>query len=236
MTIEPASGASRPVRLQTPARNARNAMCGLELLRSLRMAEASQVWFDPQYRALLDHQGYGNEGEGRERARAALPQMGAGLIEAFLVEIARALRPAGHLLMWADKFIVGSGRIERYLEVVTTLSVVDLIAWNKARLGMGRRTRCTTEYLFVIQKVPCRGTWSDHAIPDCWTEQADRSRHPHAKPHQLTERLVRAVTRRGDLVVDPCAGSYVVLDACRASGREFLGCDLIGDNQDGESR
>jgi DNA modification methylase len=42
----------------------------------------------------------------------------------------------------------------------------------------------------------------------------------------LIERLIRATTKAGDLVVDPCAGSYVVLEACRVSGRQFVGCDL----------
>jgi len=71
------------------------------------------------------------------------------------------------------------------------------------------------------------GVWTDNALQDVWTEMAVRSAHPHAKPYHLTERLVRATTRPGDLVVDPCAGSYVVLDACIASGREFVGCDLV---------
>lgn len=30
----------------------------------------------------------------------------------------------------------------------------------------------------------------------------------------------------GDLVVDPAAGSFVVMHAAHALGREFIGCDL----------
>jgi site-specific DNA-methyltransferase (adenine-specific) len=40
-------------------------------------------------------------------------------------------------------------------------------------------------------------------------------------------RLIASVTRKNDLVVDPCAGGYGVLDACQELGREFLGSDLI---------
>ena len=35
-----------------------------------------------------------------------------------------------------------------------------------------------------------------------------------------------ATTNEKDLVVDPCAGSFVVLEVCQELKREFLGCDL----------
>lgn len=210
-----------------PPRDARNRMGGLALLATLRPGEAALAFLDPQYRAILDRQAYGNEGA-RQKARAALPQMGVDGIRAFVEAIAGALRPSGHLMMWADKYAVGSGHHLRYLRDAPSLAVVDLIAWNKTRAGMGNRARCQTEYLVVLQKKPTRakGLWRDRGIPDSWTEQADRDRHPHAKPHALIERLIRATTRRSDLIVDPCAGGYVVLDACLASGRQFLGCDI----------
>ena len=37
----------------------------------------------------------------------------------------------------------------------------------------------------------------------------------------------RGIWFNGTNVVDPCAGGYGVLDACRASNRTFIGCDLI---------
>ena len=43
---------------------------------------------------------------------------------------------------------------------------------------------------------------------------------------QLQAQLIEAVTNPGDLVVDPAAGTYSVLEACQQTGREFLGCDL----------
>lgn len=213
-----------------PRLNDRNVMGGLDLLRSIENNKAKAVFLDPQYRALLEKMGYGNEGESREAARVALPQMDNYTIGCFVAEIARALTPSGHLFFWLDKFSLGEGLHRRYIEHANgRLKMVDLIAWNKMRPGMGRRARCQTEYLVVVQKEPARakGCWIDHRITDTWPEQSDRSVHPHAKPYQLTERLIRSVTKRGDLVVDPCAGSYMVLEACKATGREFLGCDLI---------
>jgi site-specific DNA-methyltransferase (adenine-specific) len=38
--------------------------------------------------------------------------------------------------------------------------------------------------------------------------------------------LIGAVTQPGDLVVDPAAGSFVVMRAADQLGRNFIGCDL----------
>jgi site-specific DNA-methyltransferase (adenine-specific) len=132
-------------------------------------------------------------------------------------------------MLWMDKFCLATGTFRRWTRRARDLEVVDLIAWNKLRPGMGRRARCVTEYLVVAQKAPTRAksVWTDHGIRDSWSESSDRRIHPHAKPHVLTERLIRACTKRDDLVVDPCAGGYGVMEACRASRRQFLGGDLI---------
>jgi hypothetical protein len=42
----------------------------------------------------------------------------------------------------------------------------------------------------------------------------------------LISRLIGAVTRPGDLVVDPAAGSFVVMHAANELGRSFIGCDI----------
>lgn len=209
-------------------RNARQRMSAAAMLQQIKNGEAALAIVDPQYRAVLDKLKFGNEGA-RQGARAKLPQMTDDDIAHIVEQIERVLCPSGHLMLWADKFTIASGHHLRYFARATTLRLVDLIAWNKLRPGMGRRSRGVTEFVVVLQKEPTRakGVWTDHALRDCWLESADRAIHPHAKPHVLTERLIRAVTKRGDLVVDPCAGGYGVLEACRASGREFVGCDLI---------
>jgi DNA modification methylase len=35
-----------------------------------------------------------------------------------------------------------------------------------------------------------------------------------------------ATTDEGDLIIDPCAGSFVVLEVCQELKREFCGVDL----------
>jgi hypothetical protein len=81
----------------------------------------------------------------------------------------------------------------------------------------------------VLQKPPLRakGTWRDHSIPSRWPEKVDRKTHPHAKPAGLIARLIGAITNPGDLVVDPAAGSFVVMRVANSLGRNFAGCDIV---------
>lgn len=58
--------------------------------------------------------------------------------------------------------------------------------------------------------------------------------HPHAKPMGLEKALISAVTETGDYVLDPCAGGYTVLEACRQTGRNFIGGDIIYGDTEGE--
>ena len=51
-------------------------------------------------------------------------------------------------------------------------------------------------------------------------------KHPHQKPRELIKALITATTNEGDLIVDSCAGSFVVLEICQELKRNYLGCDL----------
>lgn len=206
--------------------NAQNRSDGLAFLESLQARAFPLCIFDPQYRGVLDRQKYGNEGK-RQKDRARLEQMDDAQIGAFIEQIDRVLIASGHLLLWLDKYhlCIGvaswTGRTE--------LETVDLIVWNKMRIGMGYRTRRTSEYLLVLQKRPLRakGVWKAHDIPDVWNEKVAQ-RGGHAKPIGLQSRLIDCLTNPGDMVIDPAAGTFSVLEACKQAERNFLGCDLQG--------
>jgi len=197
----------------------------LTLLQALSDGCTPLVWFDPQHRAVLDRLKFGNEGE-RQRGRAQLPAMTEVYIDAVCTEIARVLTPSGYLMHWVDTFRLVEGHHLRIPREV--LTPVDLIAWDSLRPGMGKRSRRRGDYLLVLQKPPIKAgsTWRDHSIASRWTEKVDRKLHPHVKPIGLITRLIAATTQPGDLVVDPAAGSFVVLHAVQQVEREFLGCDL----------
>ncbi len=206
--------------------NVRNQSDGLIFLDSLPETSFPLAIFDPQYRGVLDRQKYGNEGE-RQKDRAKLEQMDDELIGRFIAKIDHVLIGSGHLLLWLDKYHLCTG-VSAWLDG-TELETVDLIVWNKMRIGMGYRTRRTSEYLLVLQKKPLRakGVWKAHDIPDVWNEKV-AFRGGHAKPIGLQSRLIDCLTNPGDTVIDPAAGNFTVLEAAKATDRNFLGCDLKG--------
>lgn len=223
-----AGGRTRPEMTTKPgaikvARNARQRMDGLDLLRSLDDRSVAAVFLDPQYRSVLDRQQYGDEGD-----RGDLPQMDDATIARFVAEAGRVLRSSGHLFLFVDKFLLVSGKWHAWLPEVTPMREVDCQIWDKVRIGRGWRFRCRWEAMIVIQKGPVRtDAWKLHDVPDVAAAKAETKRHLHAKPVPLLEAAIKCSTEPGDVVVDPCAGSYTVLDACRATGRIFIGCDLL---------
>lgn len=211
----------------------RNKGDGLELLKSLPADYTKLVFFDPQYRGVLDKLGYGNEGE-RQKGRAALKQMNPEDISEWGENIARIVKPSGYCMMWVDKFILCNDRAEHYfVDLIgrNPMHTVDLITWNKGRIGMGYRSRRKGEYLMVFQKEPikARSTWrTKPCIGDVWDEKIEMRLHVHQKPHLLQRAIIEATTDPNDVVVDPCAGSFSVLHAAHSCNRRFLGCDLNG--------
>ena len=208
--------------------NTRMKMDGIQFLSKLPKNISPVAFFDPQYRGILDKLIYGNEGKDRGRGRCSLPQMSEELIQKFIVHLDDILIPSGHLFLWMDKFQLCKG-LSSWLQG-TKLDVVDMLTWDKGRIGMGYRTRRSCEYLIVLQKPPRRakGVWKIHNIPDVLREKVERKGHPHRKPLAIQSKLMEAVSNEKDVVVDPAAGSFSVMEACKGCNRLFLGCDING--------
>ena len=208
--------------------NARQKMDGIKMMKLIPNHCITAAFFDPQYRGILDKMEYGNEGKSRGKARCSLEQMTEDMIHDFIVEIDRLLINSGHIFLWMDKFHLCTGFHEWFKD--TKLEIVDMITWNKCRMGMGYRTRRICEYLVILQRPPKRakGVWKTHNIPDVWAEKVKSKNGVHPKPIELQCRLIEAVSNPGDLILDPAAGSFSVLDACEREDRNFIGCDLNG--------
>lgn len=210
--------------------NFKNRVDGLTLLHDVLPNSIKTAFFDPQYRGVLDKLKYGNEGVQRGKARHDLPQMSEKIIVEFILELNRVLQPSGHLFLWVDKFHLCQGVLEWFEK--TDFNLVDMIVWDKDKIGMGYRSRRKSEYLIVLQKKPVRAKdiWKDHSIPDVWIEKTVKT-HPHSKPVNLQKALIEATTSENDYVLDPASGGYSVYEACKLSNRNFIGGDLqYGEN------
>lgn len=210
--------------------NRKNKIDGLLLLSAIPDDSIKSTFFDPQYRGVLDKLSYGNEGINRGKARSELPQMDENTIIKFIKEIDRVVMPSGHLFLWVDKFHLCQGVLDWIIG--TRFNLVDMIVWNKGKIGMGYRTRRKSEYLIVLQKSPIRakGCWNIHTIPDVWEEKVVKI-HTHSKPVELQKQLILATTNENDWVLDPASGGYSVFNACVQTNRNFIGGDILyGEN------
>ena len=207
--------------------NFKNEVDGITLLNSLKNNSIKVFFYDPQYRGILDKMSYGNEGKSRGKDRCALEQMSEETISKFLTLISEKLVPSGYLFLWVDKFHLVEG-INGWIENIPILHCVDMITWDKMKIGMGYRTRRKSEHLVIIQKHPklAKATWKKHDIPDVWSEKIAKKIHTHQKPIELQKQLILATTEKGDVVCDPCAGSFSVLEACKAPNIDFIGGDI----------
>ncbi len=229
--------------------NKRNIVDGLELMKIIPDGSISAAFLDPQYNGVMELMSYGNEGE-RQKGRAKLQAMSEDLIMEFIVEISRCLKPKGHLFLWLDSFHLIVGDALNWTKGNNLpLEPVSMCIWDKGTIGMGQRFRSRSEYavvsqkpdleaesLVAIQRLPKRvkGEWLDRGIPSVWVEKIPQPRskklHPHRKPIGLITRIINSVVRDGEMVLDPCAGSFSTLEACGELSSfkkiDFIGCDI----------
>jgi site-specific DNA-methyltransferase (adenine-specific) len=145
-----------------------NKADGLELLRTTPDEYTKLVIFDPQYRQVLDNMKFGNEGE-RQKGRAALRRQQSTMeICQFSAEMVRVLKPGGYVMLWCDKFILCQGLALNFFQ--GHLKLVDMLTWDKGKIGMGKRMRRRCEHAMFFQKAPhvIRTkdliTWKDQAV------------------------------------------------------------------------
>ncbi|UZK64366.1 site-specific DNA-methyltransferase [Mycoplasma mycoides subsp. capri] len=208
--------------------NHRYSMDGFIMLDNIKDNVIPVAFFDPQYRGVLDKLSYGNEGK-RQIKRSELTQMNEQTITNFIQEIYRVMIPTGHLFLWVDKFHLCQG-ISSWIKN-TKLQIVDMIVWDKQKMGMGYRSRRQSEYLIVLQKPPIKAkdVWKTRDIRDIWSEKIIKKTHPHQKPIELQKKLIEAVSNPKDIVLDVAAGSFSVLTSAIETNRLFLGTDISKD-------
>ncbi len=79
-------------------------------------------------------------------------------------------------------------------------------------------------YLDEMQGRPLQSLWDD--IPALNSQAAERVGYPTQKPLALLERIIKASSNEGDLVLDPFCGCGTVADAAAKLGQRYLGIDV----------
>lgn len=203
--------------------NYKNLSDGLDLLQDIYDESIKVCFFDPQYRDKC----ITKTETGNGSSIVSLQSMNENVIAEFVKEIGRVLKPLGFLFLWVDDF--NSYQLRKDVLENTDMKVVDLITWDKEKKEKRSSGRRSSEHLMVIQKQPTdlKENWFCYNIPDVWSEIIMEENHPHAKPVGLQMVLIEAITKENDFILDPAAGSYSVLKACKMVNRNFIGGDIL---------
>ena len=183
---------------------------------------AELLWTDPPY---------GVSYEGKTRQSLRIENDGAAGLEGLLRESFAAIdsvlapgarlyvaHPAGELSLIFGRCLVAQGWRLR-----------QTLVWVKDPFVLGRSDYHYRHEPILYGHKPgrgrigrgARGWFGDNAqdsVLEVARPRASRE-HPTIKPPELVERCLRNSTRRGDLVLDPFAGSGSTLSACESSGR-----------------
>jgi hypothetical protein len=100
------------------------------------------------------------------------------------------------------------------------------VAWVRNRPGTGGLFRSSWDPILLVSR----------GVPDAIDRAAVRNvvaadyptkrTHPYAKPVEPFLHVMRRICRKGDLVVDPFAGSGVSRTAAESLGLRWEGCDV----------
>ena len=94
----------------------------------------------------------------------------------------------------------------------------------------GRRFKTITKnrrlYLDEAKGVPASSVWSDIASFQTVVNSPERLGYPTQKPVALLERIIKASSDRGDVVLDPFCGCGTTIAAAQKLNRQFVGIDI----------
>lgn len=121
--------------------------------------------------------------------------------------------------------------LEHFLLRYTPFRLREVLVWDKRQLGFGSVFRRAYECILVLEKgLPY---YREKTIPTLLSfPRASTRLHPHAKPVDLLERLIKIGSDPGGLVFDPFAGSGSTCVAASNLERSFIGIEISPDYAD----
>ena len=81
------------------------------------------------------------------------------------------------------------------------------------------------KYLDEYKGIPIPSYWTDIISFSSCAQSKERTGYPTQKPIKIYNRIIKASSNEGDLVLDPFAGSGTTLDAAQSLNRCWIGID-----------
>ena len=137
----------------------------------------------------------------------------------------RGRQPVGHWivpikLVERYKQLTGNELIGSVTERLETLAQAGLIDFNSKGYPSWR------SYLSEASLPVVDSIWVDDEVKAVSRTAKERTGYPTQKPLALLERIIKASSNEGDVVLDPFCGCATTLVAAHNLGRNWIGCDL----------
>lgn len=185
-------------------------------------------------------------GLGRKVHREFAHASGEMSEEEFIAFLAAFMEAAGgHLADGALSYVFMDWRHLNELQAAGRrlgLWLVNICVWVKTNAGMGSLYRSKHELCLIFKRgeAPHRNNVElgkhGRSRSNVWTyagvntfrtgREEDLADHPTVKPVQMIADAIRDVTKRGDVVLDPFAGSGTILIAAEMTGRKARGIEI----------
>lgn len=103
----------------------------------------------------------------------------------------------------------------------------NLLAWKKQNATPNRYYLQCLEFILMLRKGAARNV-NDMGISNCLSVPniIGNKRHPTEKPIALMQVMIEQSTNKGDIVLDPFAGSGSTLVAAKRAERNFIGFEI----------
>lgn len=152
------------------------------------------------------------------------------ILDEVLLQLVRILKPGGSIVLWHDWKMLGhfASRLDvAYVSDIDRLGVEVKrpLFWMKSN-PMPRNT----DYSFLSSvemalwgvKRGKRWTFNGSDESGIWRAPVQKHAHLAKKPDEIYERLIRLLTNKGDVVLDPFAGAGTTAWAAEKLGRHWI--------------
>ena len=116
--------------------------------------------------------------------------------------------------------VMGVTRHWRYSEI----RMQELIAAGRVIQTAPGRVPAYKRYLDEMPGVPLQDMWTDISPPA--SKSKERLGYPTQKPLALLDRIIKASSNEGDIILDPFCGCATACVAAEQRGRQWVGIDL----------
>ena len=150
-------------------------------------------------------------------------------IEDYLHELYRVLKDGTHCYLMCNHV-----NLAHFLKVIdeSKFHFIKCLIWQKGNVILGTKYMNAFEYILFMSKGTNRNV-NDCGIPDILSVPNIKTEdigggniHDSEKPVRLMEILITQSSNKGDIVLDPFAGSGSTLLACINKNRRFIGWEI----------